>query len=877
MAKRATGGPGRPDWSDTVGRAAARQKALRCLAADVGVLVHGEAGIGKSRFADALVGELASDGRQVLHVRATTSSREVPLGVFSSLLSDLPARAQPAELVHHLRMTLARQAAQAPLVLAVDDVHLLDDSSATLLHQVARSRVASVVLTYRDGEELPGGIEALRQDGIIADLRLDKLEADDARTVVRRMAPGMSDRDVTEICRAAEGVPLFLVSLVSDALETEADAGVAARSGLIDVVNGRLGRLDDDQRRALELVSLAEPLELGLAERVASSSTLVALEKRGLLRVDVDGMRESVRLSHPLYSEGLLRALPPLRRRVHLRDLAEQRRGFAPARRPHDLLRLVLWQLDGGDEVEVEVEALVGAASAAAAFGGAAVALRLARLAWDRHPNDLTGGLYAVALLAAGHPVEVDAHCRQLALPAEDGHRTNLAVTWSVALWAGMGDAAAAMAVIERFRQLVGPAGRHELDTIEVMIRFYTGHVASAVDVVDRLLSEPDLSPRAREWALFPGVMALAANGRTEDALRLGVEARVMAPRFATEIAMASTQAWCVWGNAARLRGDVDSGVADLKEHIGHARLRFDVVSTEILSVTLGLALHQQGQLAAAAEAFAQLQPSPDLFLLSWLPYAQAWRASCLARLGRLDDARALLESEPSGGDDAMHRVEAAMAAAEVVACTGDRRGAASRLDVAARRAEPLGQIAVALSARFRALSLDPSVERAEAVLALLPCHDGMRAHAMGEAARGARDGDVDAVATVAARAEAGGLGLVALDAWELAVQLTGQTGSSAQATRVRQRADAHRVRLHLKAPVAVSVAVLTDRERQVAERAAVGQQDKEIADALAISVRTVHAHLRAVYTKLAVDGRADLRGHPMLGGPGHEPTAGGR
>jgi DNA-binding CsgD family transcriptional regulator len=52
----------------------------------------------------------------------------------------------------------------------------------------------------------------------------------------------------------------------------------------------------------------------------------------------------------------------------------------------------------------------------------------------------------------------------------------------------------------------------------------------------------------------------------------------------------------------------------------------------------------------------------------------------------------------------------------------------------------------------------------------------------------------------------------------------------------------------------------LSRREREVAELAARGASDREIAARLSLSVRTVNAHLRAVYAKLGVEGRGALR-----------------
>jgi DNA-binding CsgD family transcriptional regulator len=51
----------------------------------------------------------------------------------------------------------------------------------------------------------------------------------------------------------------------------------------------------------------------------------------------------------------------------------------------------------------------------------------------------------------------------------------------------------------------------------------------------------------------------------------------------------------------------------------------------------------------------------------------------------------------------------------------------------------------------------------------------------------------------------------------------------------------------------------LTRRERETTELAARGHSDREIADMLYLSVRTVHAHLRSAYSKLGVSGRGGL------------------
>jgi len=51
---------------------------------------------------------------------------------------------------------------------------------------------------------------------------------------------------------------------------------------------------------------------------------------------------------------------------------------------------------------------------------------------------------------------------------------------------------------------------------------------------------------------------------------------------------------------------------------------------------------------------------------------------------------------------------------------------------------------------------------------------------------------------------------------------------------------------------------VLTDREMEVLKLAAKGMSNAEIADALYLSIRTVQAHLRAVFNKLGVGSRSE-------------------
>jgi DNA-binding CsgD family transcriptional regulator len=122
---------------------------------------------------------------------------------------------------------------------------------------------------------------------------------------------------------------------------------------------------------------------------------------------------------------------------------------------------------------------------------------------------------------------------------------------------------------------------------------------------------------------------------------------------------------------------------------------------------------------------------------------------------------------------------------------------------------------------------------------------------------------DPAALDYVAGQFEAQGLVLYAAEAAAtagLAYQLRGQRQLAVAADR---RASV----LAARCEGAVTPALLrkprsplTAREEQIAALAAAGVSDKEIAERLGLSARTIHANLRNVYAKLGISGRQQLR-----------------
>ena len=113
-----------------------------------GVVLVGAAGVGKTTLARAVTNSLRSEVRWVA---STESSKSIPLGVFAHLVGPSTSR-DPTALLASARESLV---AQDNTIVGVDDAHLLDQLSATLLHQIAVDQAGRILATVRSGNRSP--------------------------------------------------------------------------------------------------------------------------------------------------------------------------------------------------------------------------------------------------------------------------------------------------------------------------------------------------------------------------------------------------------------------------------------------------------------------------------------------------------------------------------------------------------------------------------------------------------------------------------------------------------------------------------------------------------------------------------------------------
>jgi DNA-binding CsgD family transcriptional regulator len=367
------------------------------------LVIGGDAGIGKSALLDYArlrargMTELRASGVEIETDLAFAGLTEL-LGTVFSEIRDLPSpqrdalhsalalRAEPANPLAvrvALLMLFAALAERAPVLVTVDDAHWLDESSLGALAFAARRCVAervAFVVAARGHESGAFGFDAAEK------LVLTGLKDDEARELLAGRT-GLNRRAADALVDAAAGNPLALLELpdVVDARSVGDDmTPLPVGPRVSQALHDRLDQLPESTRLAVGVVAAEGALGydrlvsafrvLGLAEDV-----LIPAERAGMVTI----VSDRVQLQHPLLrSVGYHSLSGPDRRRVH----AALAQVFA---RPTDLERSVWHRAAATIEVDEDVaRALEEVAIAAEHRGAVATAAHGFARAASLTPND---------------------------------------------------------------------------------------------------------------------------------------------------------------------------------------------------------------------------------------------------------------------------------------------------------------------------------------------------------------------------------------------------------------------------------------------------------------------------------------------------------
>jgi DNA-binding CsgD family transcriptional regulator len=170
-----------------------------------GVVVAGPAGAGRTRLAEDAIKWAGAEGFATQLFTAETALSSVPFGAFARLLAGVDRAGQDRlQWFLAILQTLRDAAGGRPLVIVVDDAHLLDWSGAVLIYGLASTKAAFVLATVRTGARCPEPILSLWKDGVARRLELPPLSfacevpwlTPREREVASLAACGLSNRQV---------------------------------------------------------------------------------------------------------------------------------------------------------------------------------------------------------------------------------------------------------------------------------------------------------------------------------------------------------------------------------------------------------------------------------------------------------------------------------------------------------------------------------------------------------------------------------------------------------------------------------------------------------------------------------------------------------
>ncbi len=326
------------------------------------VVLAGRAGVGKTRLAWEWLAVAEAQGRVTARVKAGQSARRLPFGALAPLLPGASSPSmEPADMLRRARDDIVALGGGRPLVLLVDDAHLLDDASATLVHQLVASRSAFVIATVRTEEPAPDPIVALWKDELAERLELNPLAPCSIEALLSTVLDGpVSGATLHGLGERSAGNALYLRELVLAGIESgdltnqdgiwRLSGSPAVSSRLVELIEARLGTVKDPERIVLEALAFGEPLGVGCLKTLTTARRLEELEARGLIVTGYDGRRLEARLGHPLYGEVIRARIPALRSQTIRQGLADRLHAVG-ARRREDALRFATWRLDAGGDM----------------------------------------------------------------------------------------------------------------------------------------------------------------------------------------------------------------------------------------------------------------------------------------------------------------------------------------------------------------------------------------------------------------------------------------------------------------------------------------------------------------------------------------------
>ena len=840
-----------------------------------GVLISGEAGIGKTRLLAEFANRAALDGWAVEAVTGAVSTSSVPMGALAQLMpSEPPAFSDPSRFLAAIREEFLARHEGDRLLLVIDDAPRLDTVSAGFVAQLAVMGYCLVAYTARTGEQLAPQVEALTKDQLVDELVLGPLADSDIEALVRTSLQAPIDPvGLGWIVRLSEGNPLFLREILSSGIESDGltktgdrwvfHEPVGMSPGLERLVTDRIGQLSEPQRAGLETLAVAEPIELHLFESLFDSESLVDLERRDVVQVVIDGKRKLIKFVHPLFADVIRAGIPAMARRHICVELLEVMQSLGGNRR-EDILRMALWHLDS--DHPLDAERLVQAAKVAVSTFDVELGERIARAAVEAKAGPSAQLALADAISKQLRIEEAEELITAIDLTEADEPLLTEALPIRAANLGLRGDdCRRAVQLLEAGRSSVSdPDCLAGINLLLATCKAFAGDPTGSLEASVRVINAPGSSEATLLESLTTASLILLwlcrfdeLDAVTRRGLELSEGLRQCAPDAREKLLMNRHNGHTYAGEILQAEEGLRQAYEDTNKPPVHP-------FSPLIGVWLADTLSVRGEMNEAASVSTRAMHWSGLEPLGGVRcHAAAILAVVAGRAGNGEMVEVALQSLESG----QIRVPPAAgwrlrALAWQQAMLGNHMGAAELALEAGQNALDVGIPLFAAWTLHEAVMFGHPVEAAGHLTEIANSSGSPTLSSFAAQASALENADPTALTRVATSFAARGELLFAARAYRQAAELHHQRGKptlAARATTAAQHLKPDLPGLGTWGPETEQPHHLTPREAEIARLAATGLTSQQIADQLFISARTVDNHLATTYTKLGIHSRDDL------------------
>ena len=818
-------------------------------ASDVaGLLICGASGVGKSRIAREALSAAASEGCETRWTVGTSSAQAIPLGAFTAWAPS--GVTDTVQLLRGVVESLTGASSGAEVIVGVDDVHLLDDLSTFVLHQIVQQCAAKVILTLRDGAPIPPAVQEIWKVAQFDRLDLAPLSLDETATLLSATLEGSVDADAAErLWKLTRGNALYLRNIVEQEV---ADGRLVNEHGswrwigdpimppgLVELIESRIGDLPAPVSDVIDLLAIGEPIELGALTRITDAAAVEEAETRGLITLEPAGSGIAVRVAHPLYGR--------VRRRRAAHSRLRRLRGLVAselaASSDGDDVRVIVRRATLSLESDLKPDAvlLLRAAHGAVWLADLALADRLAEAAIHAGAGPEPNFVRAHALSWLGRGEEAEAVFAEIPISQlSEGDRARLAfLRSSNTLWA-LGDPERAKELIEEASRVTPPEARTYIDAFLTVYWFATDQPDEAVQASKNLALE-DLPVVGAEiaWAL---AQISADAGHTAEAVAAAdaghtVATRALdAPHMRFNIADAEV-------SALLLAGQVTDAL-EVAERTRQQAAHLPGAAQLLGAAVAGRAALGAGDLHSACSLLGQaVEGLSESHPIGWGYRYNVPRTTALAMRGLTDEAAAALAAL----DNVQRRFrsldyERSLARAWVAAAQGAASEAMTLSLSAAERARATGRFAAEVlclqtATQFGDRTSAPRLRELESVV------EGPRVGLAARFAAAISEGDGAELSSVSQEFERMGDLTAAVDAAAHAALAYRRQDKRGSALGCSTRADALAERCGASTPAlrqATESLPLSDREAEIVMLIGAGLSNRAVAERLTLSIATL-------------------------------------